>query len=48
MKEAEIGEKSHVEERYGKKYVVLSSGEVNELYVWMKDNRENGGIRDAK
>ena len=28
--------------------VVLSSGEVNELYVWTKDNRENGAMRDAK
>ena len=37
MKEAEIGENSHIEEKYGKKYVVLSSGEVDELFVWMRD-----------
>ena len=48
MKEAEIGGNSHIEEKYGKKYVVLSSGEVDELFVWMRDKRENGGIKDAK
>uniref|UniRef100_A0A1X7VAU6 Uncharacterized protein n=1 Tax=Amphimedon queenslandica TaxID=400682 RepID=A0A1X7VAU6_AMPQE len=48
MKGADIGESGHIEEKNGKKYVVLSSGEVDELFVWMKDKLDNGGIKDVK
>lgn len=41
-------DKNLVKEMFGKKYFALDSDEVDSLYVWIRDQRDNGGITEIK